>query len=220
MTEKSQLQVEAICNGSVIDHIPAGQGINILKRFEMLDTRAANRITVGFNLPSKALGAKDLIKIENKQLTQKQVNQLALLAPTATVNIIENFEVVQKYHPELPEKIEGVYKCPNNNCITNYEPAVVTSFFFLYSLAKIKRPKMTKSSSSISIRYNHGTCWFVRTSAENVPVMIGIRLLLRKCMHTQIQILFVLRYTNPKKIPRNTHVIICPMSIWGAESSV
>ena len=73
----------------------------------MLDTRAANRITVGFNLPSKALGAKDLIKIENKQLTQKQVNQLALLAPTATVNIIENFEVVQKYHPELPEKIEG-----------------------------------------------------------------------------------------------------------------
>ena len=69
MTEKSQLQVEAICNGSVIDHIPAGQGINILKRFEMLDTRAANRITVGFNLPSKALGAKDLIKIENKQLT-------------------------------------------------------------------------------------------------------------------------------------------------------
>ena len=95
MTEKSQ-QVEAICNGSVIDHIPAGQGINILKRFEMLDTRAANRITVGFNLPSKALGAKDLIKIENKQLTQKQVNQLALLAPTATVNIIENFEVVQK----------------------------------------------------------------------------------------------------------------------------
>ncbi|MBQ1427235.1 MAG: aspartate carbamoyltransferase regulatory subunit, partial [Succinivibrionaceae bacterium] len=74
---------------------------------------------------------KDLIKIENKQLTQKQVNQLALLAPTATVNIIENFEVVQKYHPELPEKIEGVYKCPNNNCITNYEPAVVTSFFIV-----------------------------------------------------------------------------------------
>ena len=69
----------------MIDHIPAGQGINILKRFEMLDTRAANRITVGFNLPSKALGAKDLIKIENKQLTQKQVNQLALLAPTATI---------------------------------------------------------------------------------------------------------------------------------------
>lgn len=131
MTEKSQLQVEAICNGSVIDHIPAGQGINILKRFEMLDTRAANRITVGFNLPSKALGAKDLIKIENKQLTQNQVNQLALLAPEATVNIIENFEVVKKYHPELPEKIEGVYRCPNNNCITNYEPAVVTSFFII-----------------------------------------------------------------------------------------
>lgn len=129
MTEKSQLQVEAICNGSVIDHIPAGQGINILKRFAMLDTRATNRITVGFNLPSGALGSKDLIKIENKQLTQTQVNQLALLAPSATVNIIENFEVVKKYRVELPNVIEGVYRCPNTNCISNYEPAVKTSFF-------------------------------------------------------------------------------------------
>ena len=68
----------------------------------MLDTRAANRITVGFNLPSKALGAKDLIKIENKQLTQKQVNQLALLAPTATVNIIEKLKC--KYCEKAFEK--------------------------------------------------------------------------------------------------------------------
>ena len=64
MPEKQQkLQVEAICHGSVIDHIPAGQGIKILKLFHLLDTQ--QRITVGLNLPSAALGAKDLIKVRN-----------------------------------------------------------------------------------------------------------------------------------------------------------
>ena len=59
----SKLEVEAIVNGSVIDHIPAGQGINILKHFRMLDTqRTGAKITVGFNLPSKTMGLKDLIK--------------------------------------------------------------------------------------------------------------------------------------------------------------
>lgn len=120
MSEKKQLQVEAICNGSVIDHIPAGQGIKILKLFHLLETR--ERITVGLNLPSAALGAKDLIKVENSRLTDAQANQLALFAPHATVNIIENFQVVRKLQLQLPETIEGVFDCPNSNCISHREP--------------------------------------------------------------------------------------------------
>ena len=99
MSEKKQLQVEAIRNGSVIDHIPAGQGIKILKLFHLLDTR--ERITVGLNLPSAALVAKDLIKVENTLLTEAQANQLALFAPHATVNIIEDFQVVKKHQLRL-----------------------------------------------------------------------------------------------------------------------
>ncbi|QFI55942.1 aspartate carbamoyltransferase regulatory subunit [Aeromonas simiae] len=118
MSEK--LQVEAIRNGSVIDHIPACQGIKILKLFQLIETR--ERITVGFNLKSAALGKKDLIKIENTQLTEEQANQLALFAPKATVNIIEEFEVVKKHHLTLPECIEGVFECPNSNCISHNEP--------------------------------------------------------------------------------------------------
>lgn len=134
----SKLEVEAIVNGSVIDHIPAGQGINILKHFRMLDTqRTGAKITVGFNLPSKTMGLKDLIKVENKRLSQDQVNQLAILAPGATVNIIENSQVVTKYRPEIPKHISNVYRCPNSNCITNFEK-VSSTFYVLRKASGLK----------------------------------------------------------------------------------
>ncbi|MCD8548038.1 MAG: aspartate carbamoyltransferase regulatory subunit [Aeromonadaceae bacterium] len=125
MSEKKQLQVEAIRHGSVIDHIPAGQGIKILKLFHLLETK--ERITVGLNLPSAALGAKDLIKLENSRLSNDQANQLALFAPNATVNIIEDFKVVRKLQLQLPDCVEGVFHCPNSNCISHKEP-VLSSF--------------------------------------------------------------------------------------------
>ncbi|ERB66954.1 hypothetical protein N779_02455 [Vibrio coralliilyticus OCN008] len=81
MVKETQLQVEAIRNGSVIDHIPANVGIKVLKLFKMHKTN--QRITIGLNLPSSALGEKDLIKIENVYLTKEQANQLALYAPKA-----------------------------------------------------------------------------------------------------------------------------------------
>ncbi|PSW02652.1 aspartate carbamoyltransferase regulatory subunit [Photobacterium lipolyticum] len=120
MTKETQLQVEAIKNGSVIDHIPANVGIKVLKLFQMHKTN--QRVTVGLNLPSSALGAKDLIKIENILLSEDQANQLALYAPNATVNQIENYEVVKKLTLSLPENVNAIFKCPNSNCITHNEP--------------------------------------------------------------------------------------------------
>ncbi|MGF1700623.1 aspartate carbamoyltransferase regulatory subunit [Photobacterium makurazakiensis] len=120
MTKETQLQVEAIKNGSVIDHIPANVGIKVLKLFKLHKTN--QRVTVGLNLPSSAQGAKDLIKIENIFLTEDQANQLALYAPKATVNQIENYEVVKKLSLSLPEQISAIFKCPNTNCISHGEP--------------------------------------------------------------------------------------------------
>ncbi|PJC85912.1 aspartate carbamoyltransferase regulatory subunit [Vibrio sp. HA2012] len=125
MSNKTKLQVEAIKNGSVIDHIPAHIGIKVLKLFGMDNSN--QRITMGLNLPSSALGAKDLIKVENTYITEEQANQLALYAPHATVNQIENYEVTRKLVLSLPEQILGVFKCPNSNCITHGEP-VESSF--------------------------------------------------------------------------------------------
>lgn len=120
MTKPTQLQVEAIKNGTVIDHIPAHVGIKVLKLFSM--DQSNQRVTVGLNLPSSALGAKDLLKIENVFINKEQASKLALYAPNATVNQIEDYQVVKKLELTLPQQVTGVFECPNSNCITHGEP--------------------------------------------------------------------------------------------------
>ncbi len=94
MTHDNKLQVEAIKHGTVIDHIPGQIGFKLLSLFKLTETD--QRITIGLNLPSGEMGHKDLIKIENTFLSEDQVDQLALYAPQATVNRIDNYEVVGK----------------------------------------------------------------------------------------------------------------------------
>ncbi len=101
MTHDNKLQVEAIKRGTVIDHIPAQIGFKLLSLFKLTETD--QRITIGLNLPSGEMGRKDLIKIENTFLSEDQVDQLALYAPQATVNRIDNYEVVGKSRPSLPD---------------------------------------------------------------------------------------------------------------------
>ncbi len=125
MTQDNKLQVEAIKCGTVIDHIPAQIGFKLLSLFKLTETD--QRITIGLNLPSNELGRKDIIKIENTFLTEQQVNQLAVYAPKATVNRIDDYLVVKKLMPTLPDHINGVLRCPNSNCISRFEP-VVSSF--------------------------------------------------------------------------------------------
>lgn len=130
-TEKKDygtLKVEAIRNGSVIDHIPAGRALQILRHFKILRQAATEQIpiTVGLNLSSNRSGTKDIIKIGDYFLDQKQVNQLAFLAPGSTINIIKDYKVVEKLRPSLPERVTGVFACPNANCITNRENTVDT----------------------------------------------------------------------------------------------
>lgn len=128
MTQDHQLQVEAIKCGTVIDHIPAHIGFKLLSLFKLTETD--QRITIGLNLPSNQLGRKDLIKIENTFLTEHQANQLAMYAPHATVNNIENYEVVKKVPINLPEQIDSILVCPNSNCISHNEP-VESSFYVI-----------------------------------------------------------------------------------------
>ena len=127
MIEKKKLQVEAIRTGTVIDHIPAGQGIKILRQLQLLGTDL--RITVGFNLPSKELGMKDIIKVENRLFDEAEASELGLFAPEATINVIEDYSVRGKFKMSVPEQLEGVFECPNSNCVTHNEP--VQSVFTL-----------------------------------------------------------------------------------------
>ncbi|SAY51698.1 aspartate carbamoyltransferase regulatory subunit [Neisseria weaveri] len=127
MTDKKQYSVEAIENGTVIDHIPAGKGLTILRQFKLLHYGSA--VTVGFNLPSKNHGSKDIIKISGVRFDEQAANRLALFAPEATVNVIEYFKVVQKMLLELPDTISEVFRCPNPNCASHGEP--VKSRFYV-----------------------------------------------------------------------------------------
>lgn len=126
MVKENKLQVEPIKDGTVIDHIPANIGFKVLKLFQLHKTE--QRVTIGLNLRSSALKTKDLIKIENMFITEEQASRLALYAPNATVNRIENYHVVAKLPLVLPSKVEGVFRCPNSNCITHDEAAVSSSF--------------------------------------------------------------------------------------------
>lgn len=125
--ETPKLSVEAIEKGTVIDHIPAGRGLAILRQFKLL--HYGNAVTVGFNLPSKTQGSKDIIKIKGVCLDDKAADRLALFAPEAVVNTIDNFKVVQKRHLNLPDEIAEVFRCPNPNCAGHGEP--VKSRFYV-----------------------------------------------------------------------------------------
>jgi len=125
MNIKKELQVSAIENGTVIDHIPAEylfQVINILG----LDN-FKNAVTFGNNLESDKLGKKAIIKISEKFFQDEEINKISLIAPHAKLNIIKNYKVVEKKIVESPNKVVGIAKCMNPKCITNVE-AVTTRF--------------------------------------------------------------------------------------------
>lgn len=113
--------VASIEEGTVLDHIPAGAAIRILSLLSL--EKYTQRITVGINLPSRCLQKKDIIKIEGKKLSLKEIDLVALFASKASINVIKGHQVIEKYTVDLPSTIEGFFFCPNKRCITNHEDA-------------------------------------------------------------------------------------------------
>ncbi len=120
--KEDELRVKKIEFGIVIDHIPQGKSWKV-SRILGLDENSQSTVSLLMNVPSASTGLKDIIKIEGRGLTKKELEKIALVAPSATVNVIRNYAVVEKYKAKLPEAIEGVVQCPNPNCISNKEGA-------------------------------------------------------------------------------------------------
>lgn len=125
MNDKKHLEVSALKNGTVIDHIPADSLFKVISILGL--DKFKNKITFGTNLESKKLGLKAIIKISDKYFEQDDINRIALVAPQARLNIIKNFNVTEKKIVEVPDEIKGIAKCFNPKCITNNDP-VVTKF--------------------------------------------------------------------------------------------
>ena len=116
--EEKTFKVTALRQGTVIDHLRSGTGLRVL---QVLGLSQEGTVAIGLNLESSKLGHKDLIKIENRELTKEEVNKISLLSPEATLSIIRDFKVVSKLRPQLAGMIEGVLRCLNPACITNHE---------------------------------------------------------------------------------------------------
>jgi aspartate carbamoyltransferase regulatory subunit len=123
----TELRVSKIRNGTVIDHVTGGQALNVLAILG-IDGAGGESVSVGMNVPSHRLGQKDIVKVENRELSQSEVDVLSLIAPEATINIVRDYEVVDKLRVERPERVVRVLSCPNRNCITNADEPVVSKF--------------------------------------------------------------------------------------------
>lgn len=121
------LPVAAIKSGTVIDHIAPGQAFRIFHLLSLEDKH--NTVTIGLHLPSKTMGYKDLIKIENRVLTEAEANEIVVFTPNATINVIENYEVSSKIMTSLPKTMRRVFICVNPACITQAE--AVESLFYI-----------------------------------------------------------------------------------------
>lgn len=119
--EEKEIRVRKIENGTVIDHISAGHALNVLKILGIMRKLPENAITIAMNVPSKKLGKKDIVKIENREISEEELGKISLISPEATINIIRNNKVVVKKKVKIPDIIEEALKCANINCITNYE---------------------------------------------------------------------------------------------------
>ncbi|MFB6223791.1 MAG: aspartate carbamoyltransferase regulatory subunit [Haloarcula sp.] len=122
-----ELRVSKIQNGTVIDHIAGGQALNVLAILG-IDGTSGDSVSVAMNMSSDRLGQKDVVKVEGRELSQNEVDVLSLIAPAATINIIRDYEVVEKRRVERPSVVEGVLECPNRNCITTEDEPVDSRF--------------------------------------------------------------------------------------------
>lgn len=119
-TTKKELEVAALENGTVIDHIPSDVLFKVVKLLQ-LET-LPNNITIGNNLDSKKIGRKGIIKIADKFFQEEETNRIAVIAPKVKLNIIRDYRVEEKKDVELPDELKGIVRCSNPKCVTNNEP--------------------------------------------------------------------------------------------------
>jgi len=117
MKNKTELQVTAIENGTVIDHIPSDKVFQVMRILHL--DKSEDQTLFGFNLESKKYGRKGIIKISNTIFKGEHIDKIALVAPNATLITIKNYEVVEKRNIEMPNEIGAYVKCINPKCITN-----------------------------------------------------------------------------------------------------
>ncbi len=119
MNKKERL-VAAIENGTVIDHIPAEKTFQVVNLLDL--QKLSTPVTIGYNFTSSKVGCKGIIKVSDKFFTDNEISRLSVVAPNIILNIIRDYEVVEKKQVITPDELCGIVKCNNPKCVTNNEP--------------------------------------------------------------------------------------------------
>lgn len=111
------MNIDSIENGYVIDHIPAGKGMQVYEilKLSQLDCQVA----IITNAKSKKNNTKDIIKIND--LIDLDLDVVSYIAPDATINVIKDSVRIEKKKLTPPSILANVVKCPNPHCICNNE---------------------------------------------------------------------------------------------------
>ena len=125
-----EIKVAPIRNGTVIDHITAGQALNVLKILGINESNLGSTVVIAMHVFSKKdpSGWKDVVKVEDHELDTNTVNKIALVAPNATIVIIRDYYVAEKYQVSISDHVKGLARCSNPNCITNVGEPVEPEF--------------------------------------------------------------------------------------------
>jgi aspartate carbamoyltransferase regulatory subunit len=118
--KRQELQVAALQNGTVIDHIPSSKIFEVINLLHL--EKVSTSVTIGINLKSKKMGQKSILKIADRFFTDEELNQLSVVTPNVSLAIIRDYEVVEKKEVKMPDELIGIIKCDNHKCITNNEP--------------------------------------------------------------------------------------------------
>jgi aspartate carbamoyltransferase regulatory subunit len=124
-----ELKIQPIKNGTVIDHITAGNAVKVLHILDIPET-SSSTVSVAMNVNSM-YGKKDIVKVENRELDPQEVDKIALIAPKATINIIRNFDVAEKHKVKIPDEIIGIVRCSNPTCISNSKEPIESRFIVI-----------------------------------------------------------------------------------------
>lgn len=125
-----EIKVAPIRNGTVIDHIKSGQALNVLKILGVNENTIDSSIVLAMHVSSKKdpSGWKDIVKVEDRELDTGTVDKIALIAPNATIVIIRDYYVAEKFNVHIGDHVKGLARCSNPNCITNVGEPVNPEF--------------------------------------------------------------------------------------------
>lgn len=127
MSDDKELRISKIFNGIVIDHINKGMALDVLSVLKITG-KETHIVSILMNVQSRNDDAKDIIKLENRKLGKKELDRISLISPNATINVIQDFMIKDKFTVKLPKEVKGIIRCSNESCVTNTKEPVESLF--------------------------------------------------------------------------------------------